>query len=223
MVGDKTRNKVTLYACPHACSFVSHLALQISGAEFKVKWINLFQQEQSTPEYLALSPRGKVPLLLSADCCVSENIAILTWLTQKFPQARLLPDPQSADFVGAISTLSWFSSGIHPFLSRVIAPNRFAKTEAGADEVRESAMESLAMEFARIDARMENREWWGEALSALDFYPLWLWARSGESTFDQSPYPHYMRYVRRLLTVRDVMYVLEHERSYMECYAGLDS
>lgn len=219
----KTDSEITLYGCPHACSLVSHLALETAGADFRVNWRNLLEKEHLKPEYLAISPRGKVPLLVTPEGKVSENVAILVWINNRYPEAGLLPDYSSSAFVQAISDLSWFSSGIHPHLSRTMVPTRFVSQKSSIDDVQAMGMTALVKELKIIDQRLEGRDWWGDAHSALDFYPFWLWARSGESDLDQSPFKNYRAFVKRMLTLPTVTTVLERERQFMDCFASLEN
>ena len=53
-----------LYFCPGASSMAPHIALHETGAPFESQPVSLARHENQTPEYLALNPEGKVPLLL---------------------------------------------------------------------------------------------------------------------------------------------------------------
>ena len=50
--------------CNGSCSLASHIALEEAGAKFEAQRINLREQEQKRPEYLAVNPKGKVPALV---------------------------------------------------------------------------------------------------------------------------------------------------------------
>ena len=52
-----------LFYSPGACSLVTHIALEETGAEFEPVRITLSQGEQLTPEYLAVNPHARVPAL----------------------------------------------------------------------------------------------------------------------------------------------------------------
>lgn len=212
---------IKLYACPHGCPLVSHLALEYVRANFTYEFVDVLNGKQFEPEYLAISHRGKIPALVSGHERVLENVAILLWISHRFPDAKLLPKPDASSFIAAVSDLSWFSSGIHPIMSRVIRPEMFVPAGVDPENVRSVAMQSLAKEFAIIDRKLIGREFWGDEFGALDFYIFWIWARTGESNFDLSSYEVYRQHVVRMMSLPFVRRVLERERAIMPCFDGL--
>ena len=101
-----------LYACPHACSLVSHIALEMTGEKFIYAHVDLFSNAHRAPEYLALNPRGRVPLLATEDMLLAETPAILSWLAHRHPHAGILSKCLARNERGIIADLSWFSSGM---------------------------------------------------------------------------------------------------------------
>ncbi|MDD3786964.1 MAG: glutathione S-transferase N-terminal domain-containing protein, partial [Hydrogenophaga sp.] len=80
-----------LFFAPGACSFVPHAMLELSGAEFEPAMVKLHKGEQHSAEYLAVNPRGQVPVLVDDGEVVTQIVAILLHLDAKFPQAGILP------------------------------------------------------------------------------------------------------------------------------------
>ena len=74
-----TDPSLTLYHFPGACSQVSVRALEMAGLAYSLELVNLGKNEQTGPEYLAISPLGKVPVLLIDGRPLTENSAILTY------------------------------------------------------------------------------------------------------------------------------------------------
>jgi glutathione S-transferase len=71
-------------------SFRPWIALQVAGIPFDDRVISLNDPEFK-PSLLKLSPAGKVPVLIDGDTRVWESLAILEYLAEKFPAARLWP------------------------------------------------------------------------------------------------------------------------------------
>ncbi len=216
-------SELVLYGCPKACSLVSHIALEMTQAPFEYRFVNMFSREHLKESYLAISPRGKVPLLVMGDQKLNENIAILNWLAEHFTDSTLLPAPASASWFGALSDLSWFASGIHPCMTRMLLPERFVRDKDSQAALRASALKALGAEFALIDRHLAERRWWLDAWSALDAYLFWIWARSGEGQIDLSTYSNYARHAQEMLSLQQVQRVLERERGYLPCYEQLDN
>ena len=82
----------TLYFSPGSCSMASHILLEECGAEYKTELVALAKGEQRTEEYRRINPEGKVPAL-AVDCkVITQNVAILPYIANQFPDATILLD-----------------------------------------------------------------------------------------------------------------------------------
>lgn len=66
-------------------------ALEEAGAEYELIPIDLARGEHKTPDFLKLSPGGKVPALIDGDLLLTESAAICTYIGEKFPASGLVP------------------------------------------------------------------------------------------------------------------------------------
>src|SRR3954466_3908259 len=83
-----------LYYTPGTCALASHIALEEAGADYTTVRVDFKSDEQRQPDYLAINPKGRVPALVTAHGVLTETPAILAYVAQSFPQARLAPsDP----------------------------------------------------------------------------------------------------------------------------------
>jgi glutathione S-transferase len=65
--------------------------LQELGVEFEAITVNLIAGEHRKPEFLAINPAGKVPALVDGDLILTESIAIVVYLAEKYPEKGLIP------------------------------------------------------------------------------------------------------------------------------------
>jgi glutathione S-transferase len=65
--------------------------LQELGVDFEAVTVNLAAGEHRHPEFLKLNPAGKVPVLVDDDLVLTESVAILLYLAEKYPHKELLP------------------------------------------------------------------------------------------------------------------------------------
>lgn len=86
-----------LYGMPKTRSTRITWALEEVGADYQFIPINLAKGEGQTPEFLALNPSGKVPVLVDGDLLLTESAAICTYLGDKFPETGLVPRPGTAE------------------------------------------------------------------------------------------------------------------------------
>ena len=81
-----------LYYWPGASSMVPHIVLEEIGTPYQRQLVDLARGEHKGDAYLKINPHGKVPALAVDDTVLTENVAILTYLAKRFPEAQLLPD-----------------------------------------------------------------------------------------------------------------------------------
>jgi len=61
------------------------------GVEFEFIPVNLQAGEHKRPEFLAINPAGKVPVLVDGDLVLPESAAIVLYLAEKYPEKGLMP------------------------------------------------------------------------------------------------------------------------------------
>jgi glutathione S-transferase len=84
-------------------SFRPWIALRVAGIAFDEILIPIYEPG-SKERILQHSPAGKVPVLLDGEVRVWESLAILDYLAERFPQARLWPaDPAARAHARAVS------------------------------------------------------------------------------------------------------------------------
>jgi glutathione S-transferase len=86
-----TRTPVTLYHSPNTRSSTIVLLLEELDTPYQVHLLNQKKGEQHAPAYLALNPLGKVPALTHDGAVITETVAIMLYLADAFPAAKLAP------------------------------------------------------------------------------------------------------------------------------------
>jgi glutathione S-transferase len=103
-----------LYFAPGACSFVPHALLEISGASFEPTMVKLHKGEQYEAAYQAVNPRGQVPVLVDEGHVITQLVAIVLYLDQKFPAHVFLPI-DALPRAKALEILAWMNN-VCPYL-----------------------------------------------------------------------------------------------------------
>ena len=65
--------------------------LQELGVDFESITINLRTGEHRTPNFLAINPAGKLPVLTNGEQSMTESVAICLYLAEKYPDHHLIP------------------------------------------------------------------------------------------------------------------------------------
>mmetsp|Transcript_5836 Transcript_5836/g.6295 ORF Transcript_5836/g.6295 Transcript_5836/m.6295 type:complete len:225 (+) Transcript_5836:72-746(+) len=88
MKRDRTEDdpKLVLYSYwRSSCSWRVRIALELKGLPYEYRAVNLLKGESEHAEYLAVNPSGLLPTLLDGSVKISESLAILEYLEEKFP------------------------------------------------------------------------------------------------------------------------------------------
>src|SRR5579872_750539 len=73
------------------------------GVDFEPVTVNLMKGEHRSPDFLKLNPAGKLPVLVDGDQVLTESVAIVLYLADKYPDKRLIP----ADLGGRGQVYRW--------------------------------------------------------------------------------------------------------------------
>ena len=80
--------ELSLYYAPLTCALIPYVTLTEAGAAFEVRNLNTRANQHRTPEFLALNPKHKVPVLVIDGEPLTENVAIQIWIARRFPGAK---------------------------------------------------------------------------------------------------------------------------------------
>jgi len=146
---------LTLYLSPGFSSMAPHIALHEIGVDFESRWISFAKREQYAPEYLALNPEGKVPILLVDGRPLTEVAAILYYLAKRFPKADLFSADDLEAEAHVISWMSFIASTVHP--ARRIGGVRVER-ESGVRYVFEGSLKRWKEVFKIAEERLGRRD-----------------------------------------------------------------
>ena len=83
--------KMKLYEFGPTRSIRVRWTLQELGVEFESIPINLLAGEHLQPKFLKINPAGKIPVLLDEDLVLTESVAIVLYLADKYSNKGLIP------------------------------------------------------------------------------------------------------------------------------------
>lgn len=139
-----------------SATFRVRVALRYKSIPFVEEVVNLETGGQRSPEYLALNPQGALPLLcFPGERPLSQSLAILEHLEERFPSPPLLPSGM-ADRAWVRSLAGLLAADTHPLITpRVRAALR---NQPGVDDARWPAWQShwLDMGLRAFEARLER-------------------------------------------------------------------
>lgn len=162
-----------LYTKPGACSTADHIALQWTGAAFEVEVMTA--ESIKSPAYLQINPASAVPAIVDkhavgGDFVLTQNAAIMGYIADSHPQARLGGDGSPQQRAQATRWLSFVNSDVHPAFSPLFAPGKFIADEAAHGAIKDAARKRLRGLFETADRQLGGRQWLAGFRSFADPY-----------------------------------------------------
>ncbi len=207
--------QLDFYFSPGACSLATHIALEETGAAFTPKPTYTRKGQTRTPEYLALNPKGKVPMLGIDGKMLTENTAILIWLNRTYPNAKLLPAGDALKEAEALAFVAWCASGVHPVMSRFFGPQNFCDLPDSADTIKALATKATAANFAIIEKAVTGKDWVFGDWSVADAYIFVFYNWATKLGLDVSAFPNYGKHFERMKQRPAVQRALAREADAM--------
>ena len=167
-----------LYLAPGTCALASHIALAEAGADYTIEKLNFKANQQNSPEYLEINPKGRVPSLVTDRGVLTETPAMLAYIAQSFPQAKLAPLDDAFAFAQVQSFNSYLCATVHVAHAHKMRGARWATEETSFADMKRMVPKSMAACFELIEKRMLAGPWvMGEQYTICDpyLYTIALW------------------------------------------------
>lgn len=150
---------LTFYYAPMTSATRVHWALEELGVPYEKVKLDLAAGDQKKPEYLALNPNGKVPLLVADGTPIFESLAILTWLGDTYGVEKGLFPASGPARGAALRWMAWSSVTLGDALSRVLRnqSERFPaeqRNQAACDAAKQEIVDLLGL----VDRELEGKD-----------------------------------------------------------------
>jgi glutathione S-transferase len=185
-----------LYFAPSACSLSPHIALREAGATFTLEKIdNRTKTTASGGDYKAINPKGYVPALeLDDGQVLTEGTAIVQYIADRHPDARLAPPAGSMERYRLQEWLNFIATELHKGFSPLFRPTT-------PDAYKTIAKENLAGRFDWLSRQLEGKQYlMGSDFTVADGYLFVIlrWAQSKYGEFDLARWPNLKGYFDRV-------------------------
>jgi glutathione S-transferase len=160
-----------LYYAPGTCALASHITLEEVGAPYSAERLNFKNNQQQSADYLKINPKGRVPALVTDSGVLTETPAILAFIAQSFPQAKLAPLDDPMAFAQVQSINSYLCSTVHVAHAHKGRGYRWAAEETSFADMKRKVPESMTACFSLIERDMLKGPWvMGEQYTICDPY-----------------------------------------------------
>jgi glutathione S-transferase len=160
-----------LYYAPGTCALASHIALEEAGTAYETVRLNFKTEDQKKPDYLKINPKARVPSLVTDRGIVTETPAILLYVAQTFPAAKLAPLDDPYLLAKAQAFNSYLCSTVHVAHAHRMRGARWADDPAAHEAMKKKVPQTVGECFALIEREMFEGPWvMGANFSICDGY-----------------------------------------------------
>src|SRR5260370_39551840 len=162
---------IKLYYAADTCALASHIALEEASAEYASVRIDFARDEQRSPNYLAINPKGRVPAMVTDRGILTETPAMLAFIAQSFPRARLAPLEDPFAFAQVQAFNSYLCSTLHVAHAHRMRGHRWADDEAAIAAMQRKVPQSVGACYELIERDLLKGPWvMGEHYTICDPY-----------------------------------------------------
>ena len=190
----------TLYLAPGTCAQAVHIALHDADAPHQLKLLDFAAGEQRSPAYLAVNPRGRVPALVTEQGTLTEVSALLLFIAQSFPAAKLAPldDPFRLALLQSFN--SYLCSTVHVAHAHKRRGARWADDPAAHAAMQAKVPANMTEIFDHIEADWLQGPWvFGADYTIADPYLFTIAEWLEADGVDVSRYPKLLAHRARML------------------------
>ena len=183
-----------LYTSPGSCSSASHISLIESGMDFEFIAFNM-RETRTLPDGRELSeinPKGYVPVLeLDNGEYLTENVAVLQYIADQNPDAKLAPPNGTIERYRLQEWLAYISSEIHKACGPIFMP--------GTDEVKDAARQRITGRLSLIDENLADKQYlMGDQFTVADAYLFIVLSWAPMLNIDLSTFANIPSYLTRI-------------------------
>ena len=172
------------------------IALEELELPYRVFPVDITHGEQKAPEFVAISPNGKIPAIVDRDArnrTLMESGAILLYLAEK--TGRLMPKDEDRRW-RTVEWLMWQMGGVGPMLGQHLHFTHY-QPDASVYAQGRYADEASRL-YGVLDRRLADHEYVADEYSIADI-AIWPWiARFPWQRIELGDYPHVRRWYQTI-------------------------
>ena len=189
-----------LFYAPGTCALASHIALEEASAPYETVRLDFSKGEQRKPEYLKVNPKARVPALITDRGILTETPAILVYIAQAFPAAKLAPIDDPFALAQAQAFNSYLCSTVHVAHAHRPRGMRWADDPAAIEAMKRKVPQNMTECFELIEREMFVGPWvLGATYSICDPYLFTISGWLESDSVDLAKLPKTKQHRERML------------------------
>ncbi|MET0403174.1 MAG: glutathione transferase GstA [Cystobacter sp.] len=196
-----------LYYAPGACSLSPHIVLSETGQSFEVEKVDLrTKKTESGKDFNTINPNGYVPTLqLDDGNLLTEGPAIIQYIADKFPQAKLAPANGTFERYRLQEALNFIGTELHKSFGPLFNP-------AYPEDAKKLLKANIDRRLTSMDAHLARAPYClGEQFSVADAYLFTILSWCAPMGIDLGKFPSLKAYQARIAARPAVQAALKAE------------
>ena len=148
---------ITFYGSPMSSAARTRWMLEEVAVPYEYKRINLRAGENKTPEFLAISPGGKIPALCDGTLTLTESMAINFYLAETYGKGLMPADVAERAHVYQWSF--WAISNVQPLLLTILHNVMLLPEAERSPQAADAARQQLIPYFRQLDGALQGTEY----------------------------------------------------------------
>ena len=169
------------------------------GLDYELERYRLGDKAMRSPEYLAVNPNGRVPVLDDGEVRMSESTAIAQYLVARHGDGALARGPGSPDFAAYLQWLHYGEGMIMPSINTIVVETVLLPPERRSQAHADRALRLLNRTLGPVETRLEGREYLADGFSIADTITGHACIMAEKRGADLSGKPNLRAYNERLL------------------------
>ena len=196
-----------LFYSPGACSLSPHIVLREAGLPYELEKVDLKTHTTAAgADFYGINPKGYVPALVLDDGHVlTEGPAVVQYLADRKPEAKLAPAPGTFERSELQEWLNYISTEVHKTFGLLIHSKL-------APDFKETTLANLGKKLDYLSKHLAERKFLlGDAFSVADayLYTVLRWTRGLK--IDLNKWPAVQEYMNRVAARPAVQAALKEE------------
>ncbi|MEM7293375.1 MAG: glutathione S-transferase family protein, partial [Pseudomonadota bacterium] len=168
------------------------------GLEYELERYKLGDKSMMSPEFIAISPNGRVPVLQDGELRITESTAIAQYLLARYSEGRLVPDIDSAAYPAYLQWMHYAEGMIMPPINNYVVETILLPPDRASEVHAKRAIKLLNNVLKPLDAHLADREYLAGEFSGADTITGHASMIAAELGADLSDKPNLAAYIERL-------------------------
>ena len=187
-----------LYFAPNTRAVRTAWLLNELGLEYDLERYALGDKAMRAPEFLAINPNGRVPVLEDGDVRITESTAIAQYLVARYGNGRLAPAVDDPSFPVYLQWLHYGEGMMMGPMGNYVVEAILLPPERRSEEHAKRAQKLLGRLLVAVDTHLQDREYLAGDFTAADTITGHACLMSHRMGIDLSQTPNVESYVARL-------------------------